>query len=80
MFNSLRPSDTYMRHQPRLWLVAFILTNGAILLIWPPGTKFNEMLIEIHAFLVMKIHLKISSAKWRPFCLGLNELKHPEGK
>ena len=23
------------------------------------------------------MHLKVSSAKWRPFCLGLNELRAP---
>ena len=34
------------------------------------------MLIEILAFSLMKMHLKVSSAKWRPFCLGLNVLKH----
>ena len=32
------------------------------------------MLIEIHTFSFQKIHLKMSSGKWRPFCLGLNVL------
>ena len=32
------------------------------------------MLIEIHTFSFKKIHFKISSGKWRPFCLGLNVL------
>ena len=32
------------------------------------------MLIEIHTFSVKKKHLKTLSAKWRLFCLGLNEL------
>ena len=30
------------------------------------------MLIEIHTFSFTKIHLKIWSGKWRPFCLELN--------
>ena len=49
-------------------------TNVGILLIGPLGTHFSEMLIEIHAFSLKKIHLKMSSGKWRPFCLGLNVL------
>ena len=34
------------------------------------------MLIEILTFSFMKMRLNVSSAKWRPFCLGLNVLKH----
>ena len=54
---------------------AIIWTNAGILLIGPLGTKFNGILIEIHTFSFKKMHLKMSSAKWRPFCLGLNVLK-----
>ena len=54
---------------------AIIWTNAGILLIRPLGTNFNEMLIEILTFSFMKMRLKVSSAKWRPFCLGLNVLK-----
>ena len=53
---------------------AIIWTNAGILLIGPLGTNFNEILIEIHTFSFKKMHLKMSSAKWRPFCLGLNVL------
>ena len=53
---------------------AIIWTNAAILLIGPLGTNFSEILIGIQTFSFMKMHLKMSSAKWRPFCLGLNEL------
>ena len=56
------------------WHQAIIWTNAGILLIRPLGTNFNEMLIEILIFSFMKMHLKVSSAKWRPFCLGLNVL------
>ena len=51
---------------------AIIWTNVGILLIGPLGTNFSEMLIKIHTFSFKKIHLKMSSGKWRPFCLGLN--------
>ena len=51
---------------------AIILTNDGILLIGLVGTNFNEILIEIHTFSFKKMHLKMSSAKWRPFCLGPN--------
>ena len=50
---------------------AIIWTNAGILLIGPLGTNFSEISIEIQTFLFKKMHLKISSAKWRPFCLGL---------
>ena len=52
---------------------AIIWTNTGILLIWPSGTNFSEMLIEIHTFLLKKMHVKISSVKRRPFCLGLHD-------
>ena len=55
---------------------AITWTNVGILLIGPLGTNFSEMLIEIHTFSFKKIHLKMSSGKWRPFCLGLNVLTH----
>ena len=56
------------RHQAIIW------TNAGILLIRPLGTNLNEILIEIHIISLKKIHLKMSSWKWRPFCLGLNVL------
>ena len=62
--NGLSPG----RRQAPIW------TNAGILLIGPLGTNFSEILIEIQIFLYMKMHLKMSSAKWRPFCLGLNML------
>ena len=36
------------------------------------------MLIEIHSFSFKKMHVKMTSAKWRPFCLSLNVLMSPE--
>ena len=50
---------------------AIIWTNAQILLIGPLGTNFNEILIEIYTFSFKKLDLKMSSAKWCPFCLGL---------
>ena len=52
---------------------AIIGTNAGILLIRPLGTNFNDILIEIHRKF-KKMHLKMSSAKWRPCCLDLNVL------
>ena len=54
---------------------AIIWTNDGILLIGPPGTNFSEIVIEIHTFSSKKMRFKLSSGKWRPFCLGLNVLK-----
>ena len=55
---------------------AIIWTNAGKLLIGPLGTNFSEMLIEIYRVSFKKMHLKMSSAKWRPFCLGLNVLRY----
>ena len=54
---------------------AIIWTNAGILLIGPLGTNFIEILIGIQTFSFKKMHLKMSSAKWRPFCLGLYVLR-----
>ena len=84
-FNSLRPSDAYIcvgkltiigsdnglspgRRQAIIW------TNAGILLIRPRETNFSEIFIEIYTFSFNKMHLKMSSAKWRLFRLCLNGL------
>ena len=61
--------------------LAIIWSNDGILLIGPLGTNFSEIFIGIHTFSFNKIHLKMSSGKSRPFCLGLNVLrvKWPDG-
>ena len=53
---------------------AIIRTNAGILLIRTFGTNFSEIWSEIHTVSFTKMHLNMSSAKWRPFCLGLNVL------
>ena len=65
--NGLSPG----RRQVIIW------TNAGVLLIGPLGTNFSEILIEIYIFSFKKMHLKMSSGKWLPFCLGLNVLTHP---
>ena len=41
------------------------------------GTNFSEILIETYKFLFTKMRFKMYR-KWRPFCIGLNELiGHP---
>ena len=62
--NGLSPG----RRQAITWANVGILLTGSL------GTNFSEMLIEIHTFSLKKIYLKMSSGKWRPFCLGLNVL------
>ena len=54
---------------------AIIWTNAGLLLTGPLATNFSEILIEIIIFSFNKMRLKVSSAKWRPFCPGLNVLK-----
>ena len=62
--NDLSPG----RRQTIIW------TDAGILLIGPLGTNFSENSIEILTFSFTKMRLKVSSAKWRPFCFGLNVL------
>ena len=64
--NGLAPD----RHQAIIW------TNAGILSSEPLGTNFSEILIKIHIFSFKKMHLQMSSGKWRPFCLGLSVLNH----
>ena len=64
--NGLLPGQ----HQAIIW------TNDGILLMGPPRTNFNEILIKIHTFSFKKIYFKMSSGKWWPSCLGLNVLTH----
>ena len=54
---------------------AIIWNNTGILLVGPLGTNFSESLVELETFSSKKMHLKMSSGKWRPSCLGLNVLK-----
>ena len=51
---------------------AIIWNNAGLLLIEPLGTNFSEISVGIQTFSFKKMHLNMSSAKWRPFCLGLN--------
>ena len=55
-------------------LQAIFGTNAGILPIGTIGTNFSEILTEIYTFSFRKMHLKMASAKWRPFCVGLNVL------
>ena len=48
---------------------AITWTNDGILFIGPLGTNFGEILIKLHTFSFKKMHLKMLSAKRRPFCL-----------
>ena len=62
--NGLSPG----RRQPIIW------TNAGILLIGPLGTNLGKILIRIQTFSLKKLHLKMSSAKWRRSCFGPNVL------
>ena len=62
--NGLSPG----RHQAIIWNNAGILSIGLL------GTKFIEILIKILTYYFKEMRMEVSSAKWRPFCLGLNVL------
>ena len=54
---------------------AIISTNAGLLSIGPLRTNFSEILMNIQKLSFTKTHLKLPSAKWRPFCPGGDELK-----
>ena len=54
---------------------AIIWTNVGILYLDPKEQTYFIFIIEIYTFSFKKMHLKLSSAKWLPFCLSLNVLK-----
>ena len=56
------------RRQAIIWAITGILLTGTL------GTNFSDFLIDIQTFSFNEIHLKMSSATWRPFCLGFNVL------
>ena len=53
---------------------AIISTNADISSIRPWGTYFGDILVKIQNISFKELHLNMSSAKWRPFCIGLNVL------
>ena len=56
------------RRQAIIWINAGLLSIGTL------GTNFTEFLSKIHTSSFQKMYLKMSSAKWRQFCIGLNVL------
>ena len=83
MFNSSPPSAAYMHKQVSfgsddglspIRRQATISTNAGLLSIRPLRTNFSEILIKIQNFSFRKMHLKIKSGKWQPFCPGGDEL------
>ena len=79
--HSLRPSDACVSKQTIIGSdsglspgrrQAIIWTNDVILLIEPLGTNSSKLLIDIYTFPFSKMHLKMSSGKWRPLCPGLS--------
>ena len=63
----------------RSWLVGWPAPSHYLnrcwnIINWPLAINFSESLSEIQIFSFKKMHLEMASAKWRPFCLGLNVL------
>ena len=56
-------------HQTNIW------NNDEILLIWPLGTNFSDMLFKIHIFIFIQEN-PFENVIWKlaAFCLGLNVL------
>ena len=54
------------------WVATHYLSQCLIIIIWTLQTSFSESWIKIEQFSCKNITLKMSSAKGRQFCLGLN--------
>ena len=53
------------------WHQAIIWTSAGILFIGPLGTNFSKISIGILTFSIKRMHLKMSSAKWRAISLWI---------
>ena len=56
---------------------SLIWTNAVVLSIGSLRTNFSQIAFEIQTFSFNKMHLKMSSEKCWPFCLGLNVFSAP---
>ena len=61
-YNGLSPD----RRQAIIW------TNARFIVNWTLANTFQWKFIQIQQFSLKKMHVKMSSAKWSPSCLGLN--------
>ena len=89
MINSLRPSYAYLHQQTELVPSLIQITACRLLSDNPlsePMMAYSQSDLKEHIsinffwsskYFFKKIHLKMSSAKWRSFCLGLNVLRKP---
>ena len=57
-----------------VWRQAITWTNADFLSMGPLGVNLSEIWIKIQKFSIMKMPLKFSPAKWRPFWPGGDEL------
>ena len=85
ILNSSPPNAAYMREWIDPTLVQIMACrlfgakplskpNARLLSIGPLGIKFSTILLKMQNFSFTKMHLKLSSAKWRPFCPRGDEL------
>ena len=61
----------------RWWLVAclvpsYYLNQCWFIVNWTPGNKFHWNLNQNGSISLKQLNLKMSSTKWKPFCLSLN--------
>ena len=64
------PSAAYMRW----WTAPSHYLNQCMVVNWTLKNRLFKILSKIQNFAFTETHLKISSAKWRPFCPGGDEL------
>ena len=76
MLNSLRPRDAYMHQWTRPSLLHTLHISKHIE-VFLHSASSHQRSLYLMLFIIQnfkKMHLKILSVKWRPFCLGLSML------
>ena len=84
LVDSIPPSATYKHQWTGSALVQIMACrlfgakplskpNAGLLSTGPFGTNFDAISIKIQDFSFTKMHLKITSAEWRPFCPGRDD-------
>ena len=69
------------QHWFRKWLVTYSASNHYlnqcwVIVNWTPRNKLQRNFSQNRKFSFMKMHFKLSSVKWRPFCPGGDELTY----
>ena len=76
IYDSVLPKVHHLANISRKMLLNIIFGAKSLSIELLSFRPFNDNLVKIQSFSFKIMHLNISIWKWRPFCLGLNELSY----